>query len=179
MKRKALYSYAVLLVVLFVSHAADYRFFHYAVPFYLVIVPLLLRGRINCIFSLNQILLGLAASAAVLVPYWLIFSPRGAAVALTPASLIYQFFAVSFAEEVFFRGFLQEVLGNTFKGVVVVSILFWAAHLPALFFRGDLYAPLTFFPSLVMGFLYKRTSNVLPSTLFHFFANVLFTGFMI
>jgi len=50
-------------------------------------------------------------------------------------------------------------------------------HVPQLIFYGDIYSVMTFFPSLVMGFLYMRTSNVLPSIIFHFFANIVYLGF--
>ena len=93
-------------------------------------------------------------------------------------ALLYQLAVISFPEEVYFRGFLQEELGNTLRAVVIVSALFSLTHLPQFVFHGDPRSLLTFFPSLVMGFLYWRTSNLLPSTLFHFFSNVMFLGLL-
>jgi len=66
-------------------------------------------------------------------------------------------------------------MGNNIRGVIIVSILFSVIHLPKLIFDGDLSSVLTFFPSLVMGYLYMRTSNILPSVIFHFTANIIFT----
>ncbi len=95
---------------------------------------------------------------------------------LPVSAVIFQLLGVSLPEEVYFRGFLQERLGNTMKGVVVVSLLFALVHLPQFVIYRDPYALLTFFPSLVMGFLYCRTSNVLPSAIFHFASNIVFLG---
>ncbi len=89
--------------------------------------------------------------------------------------ILFHLFIVSIPEEIYFRGFLQEVIGNNIKGVVMVSVLFSIIHLPKLIFDGDLSSALTFFPSLVMGYLYMKTSNILPSVIFHFTANIVFT----
>lgn len=175
-KRKALLAYVVLLMLVFAAHAFHLRLFDYLVPLYLMVAPLVLRRRVNINFSARQILLGLIVSLAVLLPFYVFFSAekRFVPLGMVPAAL--QLFSVSFPEEVFFRGFLQEVFGNNLRGAVIGSILFSGAHLPGLLFNGDLYAPLTFFPSLIMGFLYVRTSNVIPSTIFHFLANVVYLG---
>jgi membrane protease YdiL (CAAX protease family) len=63
--------------------------------------------------------------------------------------------------------------------VLIASVLFAAAHLPAMVFYGDMNALLTFFPSLVMGLLYMKTSNIVPPAVFHFLANVAFSAFVI
>jgi len=91
-------------------------------------------------------------------------------------TVAFQLLAVSLPEEAFFRGYLQETVGNNLKGVVAVSILFSIAHLPGFIINGDANSVLTFFPSLVMGYLYMRTSNILPCIIFHLFANLIFTG---
>jgi membrane protease YdiL (CAAX protease family) len=95
---------------------------------------------------------------------------------LPVGAVIFQLLGVSVPEEVYFRGFLQDGLGNTLKSVLVVSLLFSFMHLPQFIFYGDRYSLLTFFPSLVMGLLYWRTSNVLPSAIFHFSSNIVFLG---
>ncbi len=176
MKKKALISYAVLLAIVFPSHAFHIRFFDYFVPVYLVAVPLVLGRKININFSVKHILFGLLVSLIVLAPFWAVFSHGGKFALIGFGAALFQLLCISFPEEIFFRGFLQEVFGNGMKGAALVSLMFAAAHLPGLFFYGDLYAPLTFFPSLVMGFLYMRTSNVVPSTIFHFLSNVVYLG---
>jgi len=91
-------------------------------------------------------------------------------------AVVFQLLGVAVPEEVYFRGFLQQRLGNTLREVLLVSLLFSFMHLPQFIFYGDKYSLLTFFPSLVMGLLYWRTSNVLPSTIFHFLSNIVFLG---
>ncbi|MEW6001325.1 MAG: CPBP family intramembrane glutamic endopeptidase [Nitrospirota bacterium] len=93
--------------------------------------------------------------------------------------IVFQLLGVSLPEEVFFRGFLQDQFGNNIKGLFFVSIIFSIMHVPRFIFHGDIYSLLTFFPSLIMGFLYMKTSNVLPSIIFHFLSNIVFLGFMI
>jgi membrane protease YdiL (CAAX protease family) len=175
-KKKALFSYAVLLAIVFFSEAFHLRFLDYLLPLYLVAVPLVFKRRVNIAFSLRHILLGLGVSIIILLPFFAVFFPGKKFVLMGPGAALIQLFGISFPEEYFFRGFLQEELGNDLKGAIMVSLLFAGAHLPGLFFYGDFYAPLTFFPSLVMGFLYMRTSNVVPSTIFHFLSNVMYLG---
>jgi membrane protease YdiL (CAAX protease family) len=179
MKKKAFFAYGTLLVTVFLSHAFPFRAFTYAIPLFLTAVPIFLRERINFSFSMRHIILGAWVSLVVLAPVFIwLYTEKS----LRPLSLhmaMTQLFLVSFPEEVFFRGFLQDILGNNVMGVVIVSLMFSLSHLPLLLFGWAVYAPLTFFPSLVMGLLYMKTSNVLPSAIFHFLANVVFLGFMI
>ncbi|MDA8240405.1 MAG: CPBP family intramembrane metalloprotease [Nitrospiraceae bacterium] len=176
MKRNAIYAYAVLLLIVIPAHAFSLRFLDYLTPVYLVATPLALGKRVNINFSGRQIALAVIVSAVILLPFLFFFSVTRKFVPLETGAMAVQLFGVSFPEEIFFRGFLQDTLGNNYKAVIITSLLFAAAHLPAFFFSGDSSAPLTFFPSLVMGFLYLRTSNVIPATIFHFLANVVYLG---
>lgn len=134
--------------------------------------------RINLRFSLRDIGMGLLASLVILLPFWYL-SMEGGKVFVPPpfGTVLYQLAGISFPEEVYFRGFLQEKTGNSLRALLLVSILFAIMHLPQFLFYGDPWSLLTFFPSIVMGFLYWRTSNVLPSIIFHFLSNVVFLGF--
>jgi len=91
-----------------------------------------------------------------------------------------QLLLVALPEEVFFRGYLQYKLGNDIKGIVIVSLLFALGHFVTLCIGGGhniavcSQAVLTFFPSLVMGYLYFRTETLWASILFHFLANVVY-----
>ncbi|MEJ2683472.1 MAG: CPBP family intramembrane metalloprotease [Candidatus Sulfobium sp.] len=179
MKKKALIAYGTLLVILFLSHAFPFRAFAYAVPLFLTVVPILMRRRINFSFSVRDLIAGAGVSLLILAPLFLWLYTHRVFRVPSVHIIMAQIVLVSFPEEVFFRGFLQDTLGNNLMGVVVVSLMFSLSHIPSLLFGGNIYAPLTFFPSLVMGLLYMKTENVLPSTVFHFLANVLFLGFMI
>jgi membrane protease YdiL (CAAX protease family) len=141
-----------------------------------VIIPLLSGRKINIRFNYRDLMIGLIVSFIILLPslWYLMFS--SSYITLPPINIIiFHLFMVSLPEEIYFRGFLQESMGNNIKDVVIVSILFSIIHLPKLIFDGDLSSALTFFPSLVMGYLYMKTSNILPSAIFHFTANIIFT----
>ena len=83
---------------------------------------------------------------------------------ITAYVFLFQLLSVSFPEEFFFRGFLQDTIGGNFRSVLLVSLLFAVAHVPKVLFLGDWMSLLTFFPSLVMGWLYMKTNNILPGT---------------
>jgi membrane protease YdiL (CAAX protease family) len=92
--------------------------------------------------------------------------------------ILVQLLLVALPEEVFFRGYLQNKLGNNLKGVIIVSLLFAIGHFITLCLGGNYsmslcsQALLTFFPSLVMGYLYLVTGTLWASIIFHFLANV-------
>jgi len=105
--------------------------------------------------------------------------PPGRSLALLPVgAVIFQLLGVSVPEEVYFRGFLQHRLGNTLRAVLVASLLFSLMHLPQFIFYGDSIRS-SLSSLLVMGLLYWRTSNILPSVIFHFFSNIVFWVLMI
>ncbi len=98
--------------------------------------------------------------------------------------LLYQFFYVAVAEELFFRGYLQGTLlriveGSTSSGrrfwngmtVLVSAILFALAHWLVL---GTPIAVLTFFPGLALGWLFLQTRSLLAPILFHGLANTFY-----
>jgi membrane protease YdiL (CAAX protease family) len=150
----------------------------YCIPVFLLAVPSLIQGRINLRFSAKDILAGIIASVIILVPFAYFAAASGKVFTALPAgAALYQLAGVAFPEEVYFRGFLQEKLGNTIRGLFLVSFLFSLMHLPQFIFYRDPYALLTFFPSLVMGFLYLRTSNILAPMIFHFLSNSVFLSF--
>jgi hypothetical protein len=63
-------------------------------------------------------------------------------------------------------------MGGKHKGVLFVSLLFAIAHLPKAILYNEWMVLLSFFPSLVMGWLYMKTNNILPGTIFHLLANL-------
>ncbi len=87
---------------------------------------------------------------------------------------------VAFGEEFFFRGFLQGRLGMNAAGVVGVSALFAAGHFVVAVLGGGRSPEgasaelLTFFPSLVMGWMYVRYRTLWPGVLFHFLSNMVY-----
>lgn len=132
-------------------------------------------------------LVGLAVSVVLLLLYVAVLVGygmyKGLSLELNFLSysfVLTQLLLVALPEEVFFRGYLQYKLGNNIKGIVIVSMLFALGHFVTLCIGGGhniavcSQAVLTFFPSLVMGYLYFRTGTLWASIIFHFLANVVY-----
>lgn len=96
--------------------------------------------------------------------------------------LLYQFLYVAVAEEVFFRGYVQtnvmEVLERIGRisparrrgaTIVVSAACFAVAHVVV---QGQVISSLTFFPGLVMAWLFLRTGSLLAPILLHGLANI-------
>ena len=136
-------------------------------------------------WDLRGIVIGLIVSAVLLLLYTisiaLIGLYTGKSISFRTVSytfILVQLLLVALPEEVFFRGYLQTKLGNNIKGVVIVSLLFALGHFMTLCIGGShnisicSQAVLTFFPSLVMGYLYLVTGTLWASIVFHFLANI-------
>ncbi|MEJ5173233.1 MAG: JDVT-CTERM system glutamic-type intramembrane protease [Hydrogenothermaceae bacterium] len=75
-------------------------------------------------------------------------------------------FLTALAEELFFRGYLMKFYSN-----LVVSILFVIPH---IILYADLHSFLTFFPSLLFGYLYLKTGSLVFSSVIHGFSNIIY-----
>lgn len=95
--------------------------------------------------------------------------------------LFYQFMYVAVAEEVFFRGYVQNnILRLTNPGkdgqrrlwkwlsIVLSAACFAVAH---IIIQGRVILVLTFLPGLILGWLFIRTRSLLAPILFHGLAN--------
>jgi membrane protease YdiL (CAAX protease family) len=98
------------------------------------------------------------------------------------AWLLYQFFYVAVAEEVFFRGYVQTnamtLLGRCRRlhgiapshiAMLLSAGCFALAHIVV---QGQTTAVLTFVPGLILAWLFLRTGTLLAPILFHGLANV-------
>lgn len=146
--------------------------YHALLPLFMLAFPVLVGHRVKINFSLQDFSLGLVVSAAILIPYYFLFG--GTDARITVPMCLYQMLAVSFPEEFFFRGFLQDSIGRSFKAIVLTSLFFSLSHLPKAIFAGEWAIVLSFFPSLIMGWLYMKTNNILPGVIFHFLANLVY-----
>jgi len=144
--------------------------FYSSLPVVMVMFPILVGHKVKLKFSVQDLFFGIGVSVAVLVPYYFIFG--GTIRTLSTYLIIYQLFSISFPEEFFFRGFLQDSSGRTYQSVLLISLLFALAQVPRAFFFNEWISLLSFFPSLVAGWLYLKTDNIFPGTLFHFLANL-------
>jgi membrane protease YdiL (CAAX protease family) len=172
MLTKAAAGYLAVLVLSFILHAAKpvNPVYYSLLPVLMLTFPIIFRHTIRLKFNLKDFFTGLTVSVILLLPYYLLFGGNGREI--TGYFLIFQLIGAAFPEEFFFRGFLQDSIGRNIKAVIFVSILFSLAHLPKAVFTDEWMSLLSFFPSLAMGWLYMRTGNILPGTVFHFLANL-------
>ena len=169
MKVKTLSGYIAVVTLSFLLYAARpaHSFFYGALPALMLIFPTIAGSRVRISFSVKDLLLGIAISFVVLVPYSLFFG--SSLRSITFYSALFQLLSVALPEEFFFRGFLQHSLGKSLKAVLFASLLFSLAHLPRAVFLGDWVSLLSFFPSLIIGWLYMKTNNIVPGIIFHLF----------
>jgi hypothetical protein len=152
--------YLLLIISLILSKL---NFYFYYLIFLILISPLIFYNLEN--FGLKNFkaaLIGILSS--------LIYFPF-----LTFNFQYLNFFPQVFAEEIFFRGYIQNEIflriNNIHLSVFITSFMFCMPHVILSF---SLISFLTFFPSLIFGYLYYFTKSVWASTLFHFFSNVFF-----
>jgi membrane protease YdiL (CAAX protease family) len=103
--------------------------------------------------------------------------------------IFYQFMYVAVAEEVFFRGYVQDnilrlpsiaKLGQQLSKFPNIGYRAWmSTMLSAVFFatahiivQGKIISVLTFLPGLILGWLFIRTKSLLAPILFHGLANI-------
>lgn len=186
-----LIAYAAVIAVIIVSRTAISR--EYALLFsagVMLWVPFLLdRSTTNVLrFELRGLLRGTGISLAVLLSYlvclYLLSSYLGKTVRFTEPTALFvvtHLVVIAFPEEFFFRGYIQRTLGGGWSAIVAASALFALAHLLVIcvFAGGGVCGQnaLTFFPSLVMGYLYMRTGTIWSSVFFHFAANIVYLSF--
>jgi hypothetical protein len=176
MRAKAVIGYLALVLLSFLLHAAKpvNTMYYSLLPVLMLVFPIMVGHRVKLLFSIKDFLLGLIVSIIILAPYYVIVG--GNMTTITVYVFLFQLLGVSLPEEFFFRGFLQDSTGRNFRAVLLVSLLFAVAHVPKVLFFGDWMSLLTFFPSLVMGWLYMKTNNILPGAIFHLLANLIHQG---
>jgi membrane protease YdiL (CAAX protease family) len=183
MKIKAISGYVAVLTLSLLLYAAKpvNALYYSSLPVLMVMFPIIAGYKVKLRFAVKDIILGITVSVIILLPYYFIFSPspfhhplEGGGRSNILYYILFQLLSVAFPEEFFFRGFLQDSTGRNLKAVVTISALFAAAHLPRAIFLGEWISLLSFFPSLVMGWLYMKTNNIIPGTIFHLLANLVY-----
>lgn len=142
-------------------------------PFIFLLIPLIIQRKINLTLDLGHFLIGLIASVSIILPVYIYLKYIGTIIEIPPLIyIVITYLLVALPEEAFFRGFLMDSIGCNYKGILTSSLFFSTAHLHRFILYGDYLAPLTFFPALIMGYLYMKTKNILPSALFHGTCNI-------
>ena len=174
MNIKTISGYLSILILSFLLYSIKptNNIFYSSLPILMVMFPIIVGYRVKLRFSIKDFFLGLTVSLIILLPYYLVFG--GNLKTTTAYYIIFQLLSVSLPEEFFFRGFLQDSIGRNFRAVLIVSLLFSIAHLPKAVFLGEWVSLFSFFPSIIMGWLYMKTNNILPGTIFHLLANLVY-----
>lgn len=172
---KVISAYLIFLTLSFIVHTAIFEYRQIVIAFFLYALSFIFIKKIKFRMDRKGIIAGLNCSLYILVPvFLLLLLIKGKINPLSFNLILFLLLGVAIPEELFFRGFIQEKLCNNLKAVIVSSFMFTFAHIPNLLFHRDFYSLLTFFPSFIMGWLYMKTSNLLPSIIFHFLANLVY-----
>lgn len=166
-------AYSALLASLFIIESYFYEIKHFLIPLVFVVLSFIFSEKINFYMRGNDLFFGIKISLLILLPPFILavlYLKQISYISLN--FLFYQLFAVALPEELFFRGLIQHSLGNSLKAVVITSLLFSLAHLNHVISNGNFFALLVFFPSIVMGWIYMKRLNILPSVVFHFLSNI-------
>lgn len=180
--RKPLLVYCASLLLIFIALYVSKQYVLTFTAIVFLSVPFIFGRGLKVSPKPQTFFLGLLLSVVLIGGYLLLFhllSDRGfdfhsLSLNIIAAHLI----VIAFPEEAFFRGYLQQEMGNNLKSIIAVSILFAIAHVLTIFIgRSSLglhsvSALLTFFPSLIMGYIYYKTGSVWGSTIFHFLSNI-------
>ena len=178
--------YVFIILVIFAAQLFLPANYVISIAAMLMLFPVLLKADGNFFrYDPTGVVMGLVVSAVLLLIYAAVIFFYGLYVgkslvwnSLSVSFILTQLLLVALPEEVFFRGYLQTKIGNNIKGVVIVSFLFAIGHFITLCLGGGhniaicAQSILTFFPSLVMGYLYLKTNSLWASIIFHFFANI-------
>lgn len=181
--RYALLSYAAILslIIVYYSTAEEthfIRYLQYTIPLLLMLTPMLFKRRLQFRITAGDAWRSAAISCFILGPIFFLFILiAGKPAAPPPSLIIYHLFLASIPEEAYFRGYLQGVIGNNLRGIIMVSLLFTMMHSPRYLYEGEASALLTIFPSIVLGWLYMKKRNLLYPVVFHLLSNLLFISF--
>ena len=176
----------LILIIFFLSFFLDSGIVFSISAALMLLIPFLLNKDRNFFyFNIKGFVKGILISLAVLSLYLMVLVVYGLITGKQPgfrevgySFFIIQLVLVAIPEEVFFRGYLQMEFGNNYRAVIIVSFLFAVAHLLIVCATNGglgvcIQNGLTFFPSLVMGYLFMKTKTLWSSIFFHFFANIL------
>lgn len=161
--------------------SSDFVFFIAAVLMFGA--PFIMKSEVRGLkWDLRGVLLGLALSLVILSIYVIVIRKPFDLSKVSYSLVTVHLLLIAIPEEVFFRGYLQEKIGDNLKGILIVSVLFAIGHIVSRCMvegcsaSGYTQALLTFFPSIVMGYVYLISGTLWANILFHFLANVVYVA---
>lgn len=85
------------------------------------------------------------------------------------------FMMAALPEEWFFRGYLQKRLGGGMASVFIASVLFSLAHMISVSWVVGF---LVFIPSIVYGYVYKKTDDLIFVIFLHGISNIFYKAYL-
>ncbi|MCI4624714.1 MAG: CPBP family intramembrane metalloprotease [Candidatus Magnetoovum sp. WYHC-5] len=173
-----LFWYLIVLIFSILNQLYDLQVFSLVLPLILLSIPLWLVQKVPINIGFKDILLTLVTILLSILPYSLviIFVLNGLVIIPPLSFALHTLMVSAIPEEMFFRAYMQERLGNNYKAIIIVSVLFSLCHSARFYTTGDIEPLLTFFPSLIIGWLYMRTASLTAPILFHFVANFVYAA---
>ena len=168
------------IAILVISHTIDSPFL---VAVSLIIIPSLITklspikfipGTIK--FKKSPLCIRVISTTAILYLVAAHFLNRKTEIPQHPVVFLSLLFYTAIPEEIFFRGYLLELLkdeGESFisRGNVLTSLAFALLHV-AMY--KNIYMLKVFFPSLIFGYLYEKTENLLCPVLCHWIFDIIY-----
>ncbi|RMG03303.1 MAG: CPBP family intramembrane metalloprotease [Nitrospirae bacterium] len=165
----------LLFTLILLYYSLDLTFLGIPFTTLLFLSPFILRQKIHYRFTASDLGEAVLFSTVVLLPFCFLILVLGGAFRIPETrKILFYLFLVAIPEEVYFRGVFQGGIGNNLQAVLYSSLLFVFLHSPRFIITGDISALLTFFPSLLMGYLYMKKKNLLHPILFHFLSDIMF-----
>ena len=159
---------------------------------YIILIGLLVLALISTKYDLFYLLLAYMLFMPLLDGcrlnrdvIWLLFKKRGvlwllcgsiAAFLAGQNIQLWQYFLITLAiaalpEEWFFRGYIQDRLGNGVLAILISSLLFSLVHVISISWMVGM---LVFIPSLIYGYIYRKTGDIVLVILLHSLSNLIY-----
>ena len=169
MTQAKFYSVLINLIVLFIGAFLIVTGYlsEYVLPLLLLILPLLGNGFDKSLLAKLDINSPYTYLILVLLLFTLLLSILTDALEIVIRSYMY----AAIPEEFYFRAFLQKSLGNNNSAIIAATLSFSLMHFIT---RGFLSGVMVFIPSLIFGWIFKKTENLYLVVVVHASANIIY-----
>ncbi|GKV68884.1 hypothetical protein NCCP2716_13820 [Sporosarcina sp. NCCP-2716] len=164
-----------------------YSFLSAAFLFALVLLKFLMFDQLLSFARPMHLFLWTAAGSLLMIGYGVLLTVMLSSNHIDDANKAYQdgsvasiavfMLAASLFEELLFRGLLQNLLslwtGNAWSAILLTTVVFVCFHVQ--YFRKPVMLVTISLPSVVFGWLYVKTGNLLVPTVVHFTMNFVMT----
>ncbi|KJR42585.1 abortive infection protein [Candidatus Magnetoovum chiemensis] len=173
---KPIILYLLVLALSLTYQIYDIKPISFIITILMLAVPMKYLQTIPVKINIHHILISLCACIVTLAPYCIVTITFLSGIFIVPPInySLFQLFGTAIPEELFFRAYLQENLGQNKISILIVSLMFSLCHFGLFYVTGNIEHLFVFLPSLIMGWLYFKTKNILPSIIYHYLANMVY-----